>query len=274
MKSEMMVAPATGIQVQPGSAAEASQFIRMAMERDTPASELKALFELYERMTAAGQKTAFDKAMTQFQADCPPMPRGHVGNFTRVNASGVTVKARYSDLSDIAKTIAPALRANGLSYDWEETELVESCGLPCYRAHIRIRHENGYSERKSGPPIPMGKPITTRDGREVQSAPIHATAVITTAQRLALRSAFGLTSIDQDEEDATTPPARTAIDENQSLEIEDLIHAAAERLGTPNAADTIRRRMLDGLGVALVAEIPAEKFNYVCEKLEATGVKK
>lgn len=254
----------TAIQVAPGSPAEASQFIRMALERGQSAGDLKTLFEVYERMVLSGQKTAFDKAMTQFQSECPPMPRGHASHLTRVNTAGVQVKSRYSDMADIASTIAPSLRANGLSYEWEDTELLEVGGQPYYRAHIRIRHESGYSERKSGPPIPIGK------GNNNQSVQMQATAVVTTAQRLALRSAFGLYSIDQDEEDAAEQAGTTdTITDEQGGEIVGLLETVSELQGE-GIAHALRLRMLDSLGVNRIADIPAAKFEYVRGKLAAS----
>jgi hypothetical protein len=59
-----------------GSPEEASQFIRMALEKGTSATDMKTLFEMYGQMIADARKTSFDRAMTRFQAECPPMPRG------------------------------------------------------------------------------------------------------------------------------------------------------------------------------------------------------
>lgn len=251
-----------------GSPAEVSQFIRMALAGGTPAADIKTLFEVYERMVGDSRKTQFDRAMTKFQAEIPPMPRGHKSQFSRVNAAGVEVRARYSDMADIASTIAPCLRANGLSYDWEDTELIEMGGQLCYRAHMRIRHESGYSERKSGPPIPMGQPVRRKDGTDVQSAPIHATAVITTAQRLCLRSAFGLYSIDQDEEDA----AAAQVDVITGEQVTTLIGLLSEYnvLKGDGATDELEKKMLAALGVGKIGDIPAEKFEYVRTKLAAS----
>lgn len=248
-----------GDMIPAGSAAEVSNFIRTALQSGTPASDLKTLFEIYERMTANDQRNQFARAMTKFMADCPPMPRGHASHLKRVNAAGVQVASRYSDMADIAKTIGPCLRANGLSYDWEETEIVDIGGENHYRAHIRIRHESGHSERKSGPPIPIGKPV--------QSAQMHASSVVTTAQRLCLRSAFGLYSIDQNEEDAAVEADKTeTITEAQA---DELIALLAEYNGIKGDARTkaLESAMLKAVGVESIAAIPAAEFEKVAFKL-------
>lgn len=231
----------------------AQSFIRMAMDRGTPVGEMTELVKVWKDLVADSRKTSFDAGMTKFKADCPPMPRGHASHLTRVNAAGVTEKSRYSDMADIAKTIAPCLRDNGLSYEWEETELVEIGGQPYYRAHIRIRHESGYSERKSGPPIPLG-------AKNNQSPQMQAAAVVTTAQRLALRSAFGLWSIDQDEENSAMEAKPDTITPEQADELAAIIDGDAGLLD----------RMLKGCGVEEIADIPAAKFEYVRSRLVKT----
>lgn len=253
------VEPASlAVQSSPEDAAQA--FIRMLIERDTPMGEMTSLIETWKGLVADSRKTQFDRAMTKFQAECPPMPRGHASHLTRVNAAGVTEKSRYSDMADIAKTIAPHLRANGLSFEWEDTEIMEVGGQTYYRAHLRIRHESGYSERKSGPPIPIGK------GNNNQSAQMQASAVVTTSQRLALRSAFGLYSIDQDEENAASAEPAATITEAQLDTINQLLGEYNELCGD-GATKSLEDAMLKAFKVGTAAEIPADKCDYVCERI-------
>lgn len=231
----------------------AQSFIRTAMQNGTSVGDMEKLLTIWKDLVSDGKKTAFDRAMTQFQADCPPMPRGHESHLQRVNAAGAKVPARYSDMSDIAKTIGPCLKANGLAYDWSDTEIVVINGETYYRAHLIIRHEAGHSELKSGPPIPMGKNTNN------QSPQMQAAAVVTTAQRLCLRSAFGLWSIDQNEEDAANAPKPETITGDQITELMNIIGDDA----------ALESRMLKAVSVENIADIPSAKFEYVRGRLAA-----
>ncbi|MFQ5502388.1 MAG: ERF family protein, partial [Phycisphaerae bacterium] len=226
---------------------------------------LRGMFEVYRDMQTHAAKAAYARAFAAFQADCPAMPRGHQSPYSRIARSGVKVPGRYSDTADIGKTIAPILAQHGLAYDWEETEMLDGC----YRAHLRIRHCEGHSERKSGPPVPMGKPVMRRDGTPAQAEHAHAAAIITVAQRLCLKAAFGLWSIDPDDEDAAAVQA--TVSEDQERTINDLLIAYADETSQAEA-DGVRARMvraMAGPDASGLADIPADKFETICERLNS-----
>ena len=261
--------PLARIEPPPGSLAEASGMISRAIERGLDGAALASLFAVYRDMQQHAAQAAFAQAFASFQAECPAMPRGHVHTqFSRVNRAGVKVPGRYSDLADIGATIAPILARHQLAYDWEDTELLSIDGIACYRAHMRIRHALGHSERKSGPPVPLGQPVMSREGKAVQSASAHASAVITTAKRLSLLAAFGLWSIDPDEEDAAeAAQVVETLTEAQALQIEDLLNSYADACGDPAAREAMRGKLVGAFGVETLAEIPADKFDGACRRL-------
>lgn len=266
--NEITLTKPSELQVVNASPEQAAQsFIQMAMERNTPVGEMTELVKVWKELVTEGKRAAFAKALTNFQANVPQIPRGHKSPFKRVNAAGIEVPGRYSDLGDIAKAITPALRANGLSFEWDAIETVERCGQIFYRACVVIRHESGYSERKIGGEIPLGKPIINSAGKEVQSAAQVAAGAIMTAQRLSLKSAFGLWSIDADEEDAAIEADKTeTITEQQADELIALLAEYNEHKGDKVTAG-LEKAMLAAVGVVSIQAIPAAKFDEVARKL-------
>jgi hypothetical protein len=226
-----------------------------ALAAGRSAAEVKELRELHRDMKADRALEAFNRAFVQFKKECPPIPRTRkTDQYTRVTADGRRVQGDFADLETIAKVVNPVLLRHGLSYRWTDTKLIDGLMV----VTCRLAHEDGHSEDSPSPPFPVGKPIVSKAGNQVQSVQQVSASTSTYARRYSLISALGLTTVDEDDDGLgeNGEPAGS-ITEEQAKTIQDLI--------IQSEADRVR--FLKLFGVQQVSEIPGNRFEEACGKL-------
>ncbi len=254
-----MDAQAPIVKVEPGTLAESSSIIQRALDSGITAESLEKMYAVHERMCEADARRQFNAALAAFQQDCPAMPRsGTRTDFKRVNAKGVSVPGSYTTLDDMAKTIAPLLKANGLAYDWEKTESYEQGGVTWFRCHLRVRHVAGHSEVKEGPAVPMNEGRTTAADR--------AAASQARARNMALSYGLGLWSMSQD--DLDQPPPAEPISEANARELRELLDSL-EHVTSRVKRQAWERRMFAAFDIESIFQVPADKFDEVASKIQA-----
>ncbi len=253
-----MDAQAPIVKVEPGTLAESSNIIQRALASGATPEAIERLYAVHERMCEADARRQFNAALAAFQQDCPAMPRsGTRTDFKRVNAKGVSVPGSYTTLDDMAKTIAPLLRDNGLAYDWEKTESYEQNGVTWFRCHLRVRHVAGHSEVKEGPAVPMNEGRTTAADR--------AAASQARARNMALSYGLGLWSMSQD--DLDQPPPAEPVSADNAREIRELLDALEHETDTAKRK-AWEQRMLAAFNIESIDQLPANKFDEVACKLQ------
>jgi hypothetical protein len=229
------------------------------------ADEVQQLHELIRTRKADLDREAFNRAFIQFKKDCPPIPRTRrTKQYTRVTDDGREVQGSFADLETIAKLVDPVLRDCGLSYRWTDTSMVDGLMVVV----CRLAHADGHFEDSPSPPFPIGKPITSRAGKDVQSVQQVSASTSTYARRYSLISALGLTTVDEDD-DGRGEPAETITDE-QANTLNDLCLQGGE---TEDRAAAWRAKLCAAEGVETLGQIQADRFDAVAAKLNA-GIKK
>lgn len=154
--------------------------ISQAIAQNLPIETLERLMDLSERWQANQAKSAFLKAMSEFESILPAIKKNRTVKFNQTSY-------RFTDIGEIAKTIKPALKETGLSYRWELKEEADNIICTCIVSHV-----NGHSESTSL----SGKKDTSGSKNEIQSRG----SAVTYLQRYTLKAALGLTDIDEDDD--------------------------------------------------------------------------
>jgi len=244
------------VKAEPGTLAEASSLMHMAVERGL---DMQAAWEVYERACRFDSVKQYNAAMTAFHLECPSMPRtGRHAGVKRLTARGVKEPASYTTLEDIDETIDPILKSLGLSYDWEDTKIQEISGKPWFQVSLRIRHTGGHSEIKTGQWIPMGT-------QDLQPADL-AGAAQSRARRMALIHGFGLSSVAADEADM--PPPGEPMTEENARQITELLDGLGHVTDAANRS-AWERRIFERFSVESVDQLPADKFDEIASKIQA-----
>jgi len=160
-----------------------ANFIEMAIKSNAGIEQLERLMTLQERWEKNQAYKAFLEAMTNFQSECPPIPKTKKVAYKEV-------KYRFAPLDVIAVTIQPALKNNGLSYRWEYEEKENKIVCYCVVSHVM-----GHSERS--------RMETDKDTSGSKNDIQAIGSARTYLQRYTLISALGLTTTDEDVDGVT-----------------------------------------------------------------------
>jgi len=155
---------------------------------------LGKLVDLHERMQRRSAELEFSRALVEFQATCPAIPRSSTANIA--TKSGGTFSYTYADLEQIVETIRPHLAAHGLSFTFDS--VADGKALKCA---CTLRHANGHS-------ITAGFALPT-DSASAMSEQQKVGAALTFAKRQALVAVLGLTLTDPDPEGEANPSTLT-----------------------------------------------------------------
>ena len=154
--------------------------ISQALAQNVPIETLERLMDLQERWQSGQAKSAFLKAMSEFQSKVPEIiktKKGHNNN--------------YAPLSKITKVIQPLLKDYGLSFRWKFEDVEGQIKCSCIVSHIA-----GHSENDS---------MTAGKDSSGNKSDIHAIGSTRTyLQRYTLIGALGLSTADQDDDAQTS----------------------------------------------------------------------
>jgi hypothetical protein len=161
------------------------QYIATAIERGSDVATLERLFDLKAKHDAAEAKKAFIRAMQQFQAIKPDLPRSQSVSF----GQGKTAY-NFCPLSVIEKALRDPLSTCGLSYRFENLNRDGGFGVRCV-----VTHESGHSESTE-----MYAPAdSTGNKNAIQGIGSTSTYLM----RYTLIAAFALTTADEDNDGQT-----------------------------------------------------------------------
>lgn len=187
-----------GIVPQPEKDFNIQALIAQALEQKTPIETLERLLAMRNQLKSEWAKEQYDRAMAQFQSECPIIKKTKEGGKTN---SG-QVAYYYAPLEEIVRQTKEAIGKNGLSYSIKSETLPEGVSVTVF-----VKHQAGHSE-SSNITIPLGTKT------QVMSAPQVVAAAITFASRYAFKNAFGIMTGDDDIDGQTdkikTPSANSS----------------------------------------------------------------
>lgn len=214
-----------------------------AAVREGRTEGLKDVLDLYERMETKAAKAAYDAAFAAFQAECPPIPRKRTAEI--VGRSGGSFNYMFAALEDIDTVVVPMLNKHGFSRSFGDTVIDgERLTIECVLSHV-----GGHCEKRA-----FTVPTTTKAGMSEQQK--YGSAA-TYAKRQAFVNVAGLRVCDLDNDGAGDGGPAEPITGEQAKTIQDLI--------IQSEADRVR--FLKLFGVKQVSEIPGNRFEEACGKL-------
>jgi len=162
----------------------AETLISQAIEKNVPIETLERLLAMRTQLKDEFAKQEFDKAMSNFQGECPVIKKGKEGGKTK---TGIVVY-KYAPLDVIVSQTKELIRDNGFSYMIKTETKPEGVKVIC-----TVKHLLGHSE-DSSMEIPLGNKT------EIMSQSQVVASAITFAKRYAFCNAFGILTGDEDDD--------------------------------------------------------------------------
>jgi hypothetical protein len=161
--------------------------IMTALSQGMSVDVIEKLVNLKERLQKDEAEKAFRAAMSNFQAECPVIPKKK----KVMNSDGNTVRYKYAPLDDIIKVAQKYIGQNGLSYDIE-TLTVNNETEKGIQVKLKIFHVMGHSKETSF--------FTPIDPKAFMNEPQKWASAQTFAKRYAFCNGFGILTGDADDD--------------------------------------------------------------------------
>lgn len=220
--------------------------MRMAQDPTVDAAKLRELLAVRREWNADEAAQAFNAAVVRFQQRCPIIAKGDT-------ADG---KA-YAAIDRIWRTVRPIMEDCGLAVTWESAKVQGGDGEhPTCILDGHLRHARGHAQPLHYE-LPIPKPITTRDGRQVQNVAQVMGSATTYAKRYATCAALGVQT-GKDDDGACGMGGGAALDSKQVALIKELCRESGRGEATIAAV----------YGVQVVEGIPAAMFDAAVKMLE------
>jgi hypothetical protein len=187
----------------------AESLISQAINQNVSIETMEKLLTMRRELKAEWAKEQFDRAMSDFQGECPVIAKSKAGGKTTTGF----VAYKYAPLDEIIKQTKELLQKHGLSYTIKTKTTETGIEATCIAKHI-----SGYAE-----PNTVEMPFGTKTN--IMSEPQKVAATLTFAKRYAFCNAFGIVTGDEDNDavqenvvaqpvastrTAPTPPAQPA----------------------------------------------------------------
>lgn len=242
---------------------EPQALIAQAIEKGLDVEQMQQLFQLAKDVRAEQAREAWNRAMAQFQAECPVIIK------TEKAKIGNHYEYHYAALDGIIGVVKPLMGKLGLSISWrvrhEEGRVLASC---------RISHEAGHHEESGD----VSMPIDTSSGMGA-SAPQRVGIASTYAKRYALLAILGIAPEDDPDGDdkakppmqrpqakpQTTAPAPTPPDKTTPAKVSEpqrrMMFARLKAAG--KTADELAAHIEQTYGLAHTGDLTPEQFEKV-----------
>lgn len=173
----------------------AESLIAQAIEKNVPVETMEKLLAMRRELKAEWAKEEFDKAMANFQAECPIIEKKKRVSFNTTNYS-------YAPLEDIVEQVKNLLSKNGFSYTFDTKEAENAIKVICYAKHIA-----GHTE-PSSLEIQIDQASKMNKTQQYGSANSYG-------KRYAFCNAFGILTGDEDNDAVSIKPEKMVIAEVQ-----------------------------------------------------------
>lgn len=178
----------------------AETIILRAIDKNVSVEALERLLDMRRELKAEYAKKAYFEALAAFQAECPIIKKTKA-----VRCKSGTIGYRYAPIESIVAQIKDILQKHGFSYT-TSMELTEK-GV---KAVCRVTHSGGHSEVSE-----MEVPLGTKTDLMSQSQVVAAAQ--TFAKRYAFCNAFGIMTMDEDNDAIATDGQKIAVKEQVPL---------------------------------------------------------
>ncbi len=159
-----------------------STLIEQALAKGSDIDVMERLFTLQERWEANQAKKAFDKAMADFQGECPIIEKK-----TKVFDRDGKLLYSYAKIESIVEQVGPFLTKSGLSYIFKPKETKDGeVTTICIAKHV-----DGHSEESE-------MSIKKGQGTSIQSSSQAVGGDVTFSKRYAFCNVFGIMTGDED----------------------------------------------------------------------------
>lgn len=165
-----------------------NSLMALAIREKSPVEALERLISMRREWKAEQAKEAFDRAMAQFQSECPTIKK------TKDVAYGNT-RYSYAPLEDIVRQVQSLLSDNGFSYTFDTAQNGSVMTIFC-----KAKHTLGHSEMSK---FEIDVDTTTKMNKSQQYA-----STLTYGKRYAFCNAFGILTGDSDN-DSQLPQERS-----------------------------------------------------------------
>lgn len=220
--------------VQVDSTPNPMQIISEAVNQGTDVQVIEKMFDLWERNEDRLAAKAFDKAMSNFQKEVPPIPRSKKAD-----------RYVYAPFEKVMEFIAPHLANNGLSVRFS-TKYEQDGYLTAY---CTVAHEDGHKETSEFMcPVPDMTRQKMNKAQEQGSANSYA-------KRYALANALNLAFVDEDDDGRAA--GTEFINEQQVADLEALISEVG--------AD--KKAFLKWAKAESLEELPVNKYKHCLDRL-------
>lgn len=160
------------------------RMILQAIQSGVPVETMERILAMRSQLKAEKAKEAFDRAMSNFQKDCPVIKKTK-----SVKTNDGKVAYTYAPIDEIVRQTKKLLAENGLSYSIKTETTPAGVKSICI-----IRHIGGHSEQ-SEMEVPLGNKTSVMSNSQVTAA------AMTFAKRYAFTNALGIMTSDDDREE-------------------------------------------------------------------------
>ncbi len=178
-------APQSAVKRDVARASDPLELLRMAIERGSDVGAIERLMAVRQQLNAETSKALFDRAMADFQRECPVIEK------TKLGAKGAY---KYAPLDCIIAQVRELIHKHGFSFG------VTSEIKPGFlKAVCKITHKGGHSE-----PSVFEVPIDNKN--PMMTDPQRYGGAMTFAKRYAFCNGFGILTADEDIDGAGSRP--------------------------------------------------------------------
>jgi hypothetical protein len=224
-----------------------NQLLQLAVETKADVAHLEKLMDLQFKWEANQARKVYVKALSNFRADCPIIPRTLKG-----------YNSNYAGLSETLEHIKGLLSIHGLSHSWRTQQVDQVVSVTC-----RLTHVEGHYEETSL----SAMPDTSGNKNSIQA--IGST--VSYLERYTLFALLGLASqdMDDDAQGMDKPTAQQKMIENLIIEAWNNYAEKKAKLLSPGS-EIVFEKFKDELRAKYTALGAAEKasFHWTAKDIE------
>lgn len=189
---QIVIAPKPEIEEYQRASQSVETMIMTAIKQKVDPATMERFLAMRKELKAEYAKEQFDRAMANFQAECPIIKRVKDGSKTKAGQ----VAFKYAPLEVILEVTKPILAKNGLTYNFKpvKNDAGKVTDIRCYAYHVAGHSD--YSEMAIG----------DGGGTPLMSGEQLAAAKLTFAKRYAFNNIFGIVTEEEDNEQALQKP--------------------------------------------------------------------
>ncbi len=242
-KEEKQPEPDRSLAVVPASQ-QAEALISQAINKGVPVETMERLLAMRKDLKQEFARDAFNKAMAEFQAECPVIKKTKV-----VKNKDGSRRYAYAPLDSIVLQVRFLLQKHGFSYTIDA-----KVGEADVEAVCRVVHELSHSEESSFK-VPVDAGAFMNESQKFASA-------LTFAKRYAFCNAFGILTGDEDDDANQAPPAPKLTKEQKLARAKTMIANASDVAGLAEWAKKL------GTNTEYSPEEKAELKSMIRERIE------